>query len=320
MSLRLEKILVLFFTLILCSLILAWSFFLNFGEIEITSNHPFEIHGLAKQPIVCSSTFCLEKVPIGQFNVTFKSDKFKDINANVEIRRWRRTEAILTFEYKPVLIEAGNVDSLGDVTFEIPFELEQSSNFIWDQNKHNLAYLKTNGTKTELMLWSKSDQKETKITNFYDFEDTQIYWGKTGEKIIVRNKTDFYLVDLTKKLKYKTQFSSDSKSLRFSPNDQKIIYSQAGSLYFYDFDLKESFWLDLPIRLPELAWQNENTLLYFQNTETETNFFEYDLEEGSSRFVFNSLLLNPQNLQISTRGKELEFESEGKKYELRLVD
>lgn len=319
MSLRLEKFLVLFVTLILCGLILAWSFFLNFGKIEINSNQPFEIHGLAKQPILCQSTYCLEKVPIGVFNATFKSDQFKDINTILEIRRWQTTEAILTFEYEPVLI-VSEKPQVETKLPETPSELGEETLLVWDKYLQNAVYFNKQGTKTELMLWNNPAKENLKITNFYNFEDAAIYWGKTGTKILVRNNTDYYLVDLTTKLKYKILLSTDPEEFKFSPDDLQLMYSKDGILNIYNLQTKENYPLDLELDLLNVTWKNNDNLFYFQNTDSNTLFFKYNLETQASSLVFTSELLNPVNLEISSDGNELAFESDNKKYELRLVE
>jgi len=317
MSIRLEKFLILFVTLAVCALILAWSFFLNFGKIQISSNQPFEIYNLAKQPLVCETKECFFKVPIGTFNVTFQAEEFKNITAQIEIRRFQTTEATLNFEYQPVLIKSGNITNAEESDFKIKFVTDAQEK--WDKYLQNVAYFKTEGRKTELMLYNKPIDEFVKITNFYNFEDAEIFWGEIGDKLIVRNNQDFYLVDLTQKLKQKINFTSDKQKLLFSADDSQLIYTNDQQLYLYDFTTKTSTFLDLNIAIENLVWQDETNLLYFSNTEEETEFYKYNFKNAESQLLFTTNLLDPQNLEVSSNGQNLNFESNGKAYELRLI-
>lgn len=313
MSIRLEKILAVFSSLTICVAVIAWSFVLNFGKLEITTNQPFVLEGVGKKTISCEKN-CTIKVPIGEFIGTFQANGFKNINANIVIKRLRTTQANLEFEYKPVLI-VGELIKKQNIP-KPPANLEKF-NLVWDKYDQNALYLKKNGTQTVLMLWKNAEQKMSKITNFYKFEIQKLFWSNQGKQCIAETNDAFFLIDLEKKMKKSLALSVKSNNLSFSPNDSKLLVQAQNPIVF---DLQTQKTQTLNMETIASGWKDEKTLLYAINKENRTELYTYDLEKEKQTMLFAlEEILIPQNLRMSANQKSVEFETTEKSYELKLV-
>ena len=257
MSLRFEKFLVYFLIISISLFMIIWTFFLNWGKIEIISNQPFQISGLGKSKIICPMQHCLEKVPIGDFATIFYSEGFEDIQATISIRRWKTTEAVLTFKYKPVLVDLGAIQR--DDFPEIPLFLQEKIIPTWDNTFQKIAYFEKNQTVIDLFLWQKEKQKVQKITSFYNFQKPQIYWGKTGNFLILQNEADFFLINLEKKYKDNLNLQKKILNLAFSPDDTQILFETEKGLFVYNFQTQIEKTLNLKIEMENLIWKNATT-------------------------------------------------------------
>lgn len=316
MSPKLEKFIVLIGTLIVCIGIIAWSFFFNFGKIEIESNQPFQVEGIGKTPLVCQTGKCLYKVPTGVFEAIFHADQYQDILTPIEIRRFQTTSAELNFKFAPQLITLSN-NSTPNPILELPDFLQNNPFYRWNQAKTQIAFLEEDATRLILFIWDIKNEQKNKITFFYNLTNPEFFWGT--KKMILREKEEVFLVDLITKLKYKIQIKFDTNLILFNSLDDKFLYQHQGKLWLFDLKNQNSSPLNLNPFPREIIWKDLQTLVYIAEENKKSHFFEYDLTTKTQNLIFTTNLKKPEKLQISENQKSLVFENDKTQYELKLI-
>lgn len=316
MSIKLEKYIVLFVTLLLSAGIIAWTFFLHFGKIQITSNQPFTIQGLGKTDLNCPKTSCLHKVPIGNFNVTFHAENFRNLRTKIEIKRFQTSELDLIFEYQPILNTLQN--TIAKEELPIPTELKKDISPTWNKQNNKIVYLQNNENLLELLIWDKQTKESNKITNFYSLKKPQFYWDNLNKNILLQDQNDFYLIDLTQNIKHKlNNFQTEIQPL-FSPNSENLLFSNNETIFLQNLKTNEISIINLSIDPNNLLWKTENSLIYFTINQNSSTFYDYNLKNQTTSLILEIPFIEMQNIHISSDLKHLYFKVENQSYEIIL--
>jgi len=318
-----ENIIILFIIMFLGVFIYVWFFPLNKGDVVFYSGTDnYEIH-TENNVIKCPSDPCKISFSSDYYSLVFKKKDYHSFEFNVNVRRWKEEE-VRFIARKMISIEA--IEGIPpnykkSPTLPPPSHLKPENFVTYTLNNTGNKYLYLDKTDSKLKIYN--DKKVKTLTTLSNIEnDLSLTWSPNEENIVAQHNSDIYFIDAVNKSRKKHRLLFAPFNITWIKSENSFLFNDRyNKLFLIKWNNPTNVEdLGKTLDLSKIMWTQDNTFIYYEQSETETDFYLFNTEDKISEHLIKRYLFPISQMFYTSNNSTAYYKSsrDNKWYKLSL--
>ena len=296
MNRRSKNITVFIGMLVLASLIYAWSYPLNKGQLSVETGLDSYKITIDENSILCDQDPCITPLETGPYQVKIQKDGYSAQTLDIYIKRGKTNTISTELKKIPTLTISPIVPkSKGDVVVKkLPQELQNISimTSAWDLSRNKFAFVDKEDSR--LKIWSNNEGLKNITTLKNIGEGFSLHWSPNQSYLFGNEKAEIYFINIESASRKKKVIDFTLHNITwFLDGNNILINDKNNKLYKIVFSEEVVESLETTLDLENAEWINEEEFIFFTSNEKENisiilsyNIAKQETEEIVKKFNF----------------------------------